>query len=121
MPFQLLELPTRTDHRGSLTVLDGELPFEIRRLYWIYDSDGQLRGGHRHKVTRQALLAIRGSVVVHMDDGTDTADIALDRADKVLIVEPHHWHTMTFAAGAILLVAASHGYDPHDYIHEAYR
>lgn len=118
--FRVIELPTRADARGSLTVLDGELPFAIRRLYWIYESDGQLRGGHRHKVTRQALLAIKGEVVIHVDNGAERQDVRLDRPDRILIVEPEDWHRMTFGAGAILLVAASHSYDADDYIHEEY-
>jgi hypothetical protein len=56
--FTVLDLPTFADARGSLTVLDQYLPFVPVRLYWIYEADSQIRGGHRHQHTRQALIAV---------------------------------------------------------------
>ena len=60
--FTVLDLPTFADSRGVLTVIDGLLPFTANRLYWIHGVEGQVRGGHRHHKTRQALIAISGSV-----------------------------------------------------------
>jgi dTDP-4-dehydrorhamnose 3,5-epimerase-like enzyme len=118
--FVMIDLPTRSDERGSLTVAEDVLPFDVRRLYWIYGAGGHTRGGHRHRQTRQALLAIHGEVVVHMNDGEQTEDVLLSTPDRFLLVEPKDWHRMTFREDAILLVAASHGYDSADYIHESY-
>ncbi len=116
----LIELPTFSDSRGALTVLDGALPFKPVRTYWIYGSDGQTRGGHRHRQCRQALVAVHGSVSVFMNDGTARGDIVLDSPARCLLVEPRHWHTMTFGPGSILLVMSSQPYDRADYIDEPY-
>ena len=120
MHFTVLDIPTFRDSRGALAVLDGVLPFEIRRTYWIYGADSQERGGHRHHVTRQALVAIAGSVSVYMNDGIEEKTIVLNSPDRCLLVEPKDWHTMTFGAGAILLVLSSHPYEKSDYIEAKY-
>jgi mannose-6-phosphate isomerase-like protein (cupin superfamily) len=118
--FEVLRLPTFDDARGSLTVLDGALPFPVVRTYWIYGADGQTRGGHRHRHTRQALIAICGTVVIHMDDGKVREDIVLGSPEQCLIVEPKDWHTMHFGPGSILLVMSSHTYDRSEYIDDPY-
>lgn len=118
--FQVMDLPNFGDERGMLTVLDGVLPFEIRRTFWIYGADGQVRGGHRHHRTRQALVAISGSVSVYMNDGSGEDTIVLDSPARCLLVEPKDWHTMTFGPGSVLLVLASHPYDRADYIDAPY-
>ncbi|WP_343583148.1 FdtA/QdtA family cupin domain-containing protein [Herbaspirillum sp.] len=118
--FTVLNLPTFTDPRGSLTVLQDSLPFEVVRTYWIYGADGQTRGGHRHIHTRQALVAISGKVSVYMNDGITNDTVDLDHPSKCLLVEPKDWHTMTFDAGAVLLVMSSHPYDRNEYIDTPY-
>jgi hypothetical protein len=118
--FKVLNLPTFTDQRGSLTVLQGSLPFGIVRTYWIYGADNQTRGGHRHVYTRQALVALAGKVSIHMNDGMAVDNIVLDHPNKCLLVEPKDWHTMTFDAGAVLLVMSSHQYDRNEYIDTPY-
>lgn len=114
--FALINLPTFTDERGALTVLDGALPFKVVRSYWIYNSDGQTRGGHRHKHCRQALVAVRGEISIYMNDGVTSDTITLDRPDQCLLVEPKDWHTMTFGENSVLLVMSSHPYDRNEYI-----
>ncbi|MBY5797428.1 MULTISPECIES: sugar 3,4-ketoisomerase [Rhizobium] len=118
--FTLLTLKTMSDARGALTVMDGILPFPVVRSFWIYGADGYKRGGHRHHRTRQALVALSGSVVVSMDDGKAQEEITLSSPDQCLLVEPRDWHEMTFGPGSILLVFASHGYDKDDYIDTPY-
>lgn len=118
--FQVLKLPTHSDPRGSLTVLEGALPFVVVRSYWIYGADGQTRGGHRHRYTRQALVAVNGTVTVYMNDGVATENVVLAHPGQCLLVEPKDWHTMTFGAGAVLLVMSSHPYDRSEYIDEPY-
>lgn len=119
--FTLLKLPTFSDGRGALSVLDGTLPFPMKRIYWIYGSDGKTRGGHRHRQTRQALIAVHGSVSIHMDDGLHAEDILLESPDQCLLVDPKDWHTMTFTEGSVLLVIASHSFDRNDYVDEGYK
>ncbi len=118
--FKVFELPSHTDSRGSLTVLEGVLPFDVVRSYWIYGADGQVRGGHRHRDTHQALVALNGTVAVYMNDGVSSASVELDNPGQCLLVEPKDWHTMTFGEGAVLLVMSSHPYDRSEYIDEPY-
>lgn len=118
--FQVIELPSIGDARGIVTIVQDILPFPINRVFWIYDADYQVRGGHRHYLTCQALVAIHGSITVHMDDNHQTEDIILNSPSHCLLVEPKDFHHMTFEKGAILLVMASHIYDAADYIHEPY-
>ena len=118
--FTIIELPTFLDARGGLTVLDGALPFEIKRTYWIYGADGQVRGGHRHAKTRQALIAVTGAVSMYMNDGRRSETVVLNAPSHCLLVEPKDWHTMTFGPGSILLVLSSEPYDRADYIDDKY-
>ena len=118
--FTILNLPTFTDPRGSLTVLERALPFEVVRFYWIYGSNGQKRGGHRHTYTRQGLIALSGSVSIYMNDGITEETIVLSQPSQCLLVEPKDWHTMTFGEGAVLLVMSSHTYDRTEYIDTPY-
>jgi dTDP-4-dehydrorhamnose 3,5-epimerase-like enzyme len=118
--FNVVDLPSFKDDRGNLVVLEKAMPFPVRRVFWISGADGQTRGGHRHHVTRQALVALAGSVSVLMHDGRHRKTIVLDRPNRFLLVEPDDWHTMAFGAGAILLVLASATYDVNDYIDQDY-
>jgi quercetin dioxygenase-like cupin family protein len=118
--FTTLALPTFEDARGALTVLEGALPFDVVRTYWIYGADGQKRGGHRHTYTRQALIAIHGEVSVYMNDGVSQETIKLVHPSQCLLVEPKDWHTMTFRSDAVLLVMSSHPYDRAEYIDTPY-
>ncbi len=118
--FIQIDLPTFADERGALTVLEGALPFTPVRTYWIYGADGQTRGGHRHRVTRQALIAVHGGVSIYVNDGVAEKTIVLDQPGKCLLVEPKDWHTMTFGPGSVLLVMASHPYDRSEYIDAPY-
>ncbi len=115
----IIELPTRTDRRGSLTVLEKVLPFEIKRLYWIYDLNDEPRGRHRHKKTWQAMICLQGECeVLIKKEGKETSYL-LNKPNEVLILEPQDWHEMTqFEKTPILLVAASEYFDPTDYINE---
>jgi len=118
--FNLLHLPTFEDSRGYLTVLEKTLPFEVVRSYWIYRADGQTRGGHRHSHTRQALIAIAGTVEIYMNDGFTEETLILDDPCQCLIVEPKDWHTMKFGKKSILLVMSSSVYDRNEYIDTPY-
>lgn len=118
--FTILNLPTFSDPRGALTVLEKVLPFDIARIYWIYSADGQTRGGHRHTYTRQALVAINGRVTMYMNDGVTEETIVLDHPSRCLLVDPKDWHTMTFADGAVLLVISSHPYNRSEYVDTPY-
>jgi dTDP-4-dehydrorhamnose 3,5-epimerase-like enzyme len=115
----VINLPTHSDHRGSLTVLDNVLPFPIKRLYWIYDLSGDPRAQHRHHQSRQALICIQGSCEVEIRKYQEIQTFQLSKPDQVLLLEPEDWHeTRHFAPGTVMLLVASHHYDPDDYIKE---
>ena len=118
--FTMLNLPTFTDPRGSLTVLERALPFEVVRTYWIYGTNGQTRGGHRHIHARQALVALSGAVSMYMNDGITEETIVLNHPSQCLLVDPKDWHTMTFGENAVLLVMSSNQYDCSEYIDTPY-
>lgn len=115
-----INLPTFQDTRGSLTVIEKLLPFEIKRLYYIYNVKSQ-RGGHRHKKTIQALIALNGHCEIYVNNGKETETFTLNSCDKCLIINPEDWHTMdNFSDGSILLVLSSEYYDQDDYIMQEY-
>jgi mannose-6-phosphate isomerase-like protein (cupin superfamily) len=118
----LIELPTFSDKRGNLSVLeDFHIPFSIKRIFYIYGVDDSRRGGHRHHRTRQALICITGSCRVENNNGKQKESFLLDMPKKCLIVEPEDWHVMhSFTPGTILLVLASENFDEKDYIFEEY-
>jgi mannose-6-phosphate isomerase-like protein (cupin superfamily) len=116
----LINLPTFKDSRGSLTVVEKLLPFEIKRLYYIYNVTDK-RGGHRHKNNVQALICLSGTCKVHINNGIKNGIFVLDKPEKCLIVEAKDWHTMDkFSKGSSLLVLSSEYYDKNDYIVEKY-
>ncbi|HTE12910.1 MAG TPA: FdtA/QdtA family cupin domain-containing protein [Chitinophagaceae bacterium] len=117
----LIDLKTFTDKRGNLTVIEKSIPFNIKRIFYIYGVDSSPRGGHRHKKTVQAAICIQGSCQIKNDDGTKKAEFILDNPGKCLILEPTDWHTMeNFSTDAILMVLASEYFDQNDYIFEPY-
>ncbi len=118
---KLLNIDTYTDSRGSLSVIEKVLPFEIKRTYVIYNIKGQ-RGGHRHKKNIQALVCIKGSCTIANNDGQNEENFILNQPDQLLIIEPKDWHVMhSFSPEAILLVLASENYSLDDYIDEPYK
>jgi hypothetical protein len=117
----IIRLPSHADQRGLLTVIDGILPFAIKRVYYLYKSTGKPRGGHRHRKTVQALVSVAGRCVVDWDNGREKGVETLDSPEKLLVVRPEDWHVMRdFTADSVLLVFASEPFDPSDYIDEGY-
>jgi dTDP-4-dehydrorhamnose 3,5-epimerase and related enzymes len=118
---QLIDLKTFTDKRGNLTVIEKVIPFDIKRIFYIYGVDDSVRGGHRHHKTRQAAICIQGSCAISNNTGLKKQEFLLNSPSKCLILEPEDWHTMHhFSENAILMVLASEHFDPEDYIYEPY-
>jgi dTDP-4-dehydrorhamnose 3,5-epimerase-like enzyme len=118
---RLIDLKTFSDQRGNLTVIEKVIPFEIKRIFYIYGVDDSRRGGHRHHKTIQAAICIKGSCVIFNNDGEKSESFVLDKPSKCLIIEPQDWHTMqNFTKDAILMVLASEYFDVKDYIYEEY-
>jgi dTDP-4-dehydrorhamnose 3,5-epimerase-like enzyme len=117
----IVKLRTNSDSRGSLTVIEKVLGFDIKRVYYIYNVDESIRGGHRHKITTQAAVCIKGSCEIFVNNGKEKFTYTLNNPDQCLILEPEDWHSMSnFTSDAVLLVLASEYYDPNDYIIENY-
>ena len=116
---RIINLPKITDPRGNLTFLEGErhVPFEIKRVFYLYDVPGGAeRGGHALKRCRQFLIAMSGSFDVILKDGREERRIHLNRSYYGLIIPPMIWREMdNFSSGSVCLVLASHGYDEADY------
>lgn len=116
---ELLKLQEFEDPRGILRVLN-ELPFEAKRVYFI-DKMKQDRGGHRHKVTRQFMMCLRGSVEIFLDNGRSQKTITLNNPAEGLLIEPEDWHLMRNATDdCLIMVLASEVYLAEDYINERY-
>jgi len=118
----LIDLKTFTDKRGNLTVIEKTIPFEIKRIFYIYGVDNSVRGGHRHTNTIQAAICLQGSCHIYNNNGTEQSEFVLDRPNKCLILEPLDWYTTHyFTPDAILMVLASEYFDEKDYIFEPYK
>jgi dTDP-4-dehydrorhamnose 3,5-epimerase-like enzyme len=117
----IIDLKTFTDERGNLTVIEKTIPFDIKRIFYIYGVDNSVRGGHRHHKTIQAAICLRGSCKILNNNGTKRNQFILDQPNKCLILKPEDWHLMdSFSSDAILMVLASEYFDPEDYITDPY-
>ena len=116
---EMVELPKVHDPRGNLTFIEGNshVPFNIRRVYYLYDVPGGAeRGGHAHKDLSQLIIAMSGSFDVFLDDGTDTRRFHLNRSYQGLYVCPMIWRELdNFSSGSVCMVLASNVYDEDDY------
>ncbi len=119
---EIIDIQTFSDDRGNLSVLeDFDIPFEIKRIFFIYDVDRSVRGGHRHKKTRQALICVKGKCEIENNNGEREEMFILDSPKKCLVLEPEDWHTMkNFSDDTILLVLASENFKESDYIYQPY-
>ena len=122
MEVKLYSFPPHGDDRGQLVAIEElqDLPFDIKRVYYIYDTlPGVRRGLHAHKNLQQILICVAGSCKIHLDDGTDTAEVTLDNPNKGLYISNDMWREMyDFTPGAVLLVLASQHYNEADYIRD---
>jgi dTDP-4-dehydrorhamnose 3,5-epimerase-like enzyme len=117
----IIDLKTFTDKRGNLTVVEKILPFEIKRVFYIYGVDDSKRGGHRHHKTIQAAICIKGSCKIYNNNSKKEDVFELNSPNKCLILQPEDWHTMyDFSEDAILMVFASEFFEASDYIFEPY-
>ncbi|EPG0592803.1 class E lipooligosaccharide biosynthesis 3,4-ketoisomerase WlaRB [Campylobacter coli] len=116
----MLNFNAKSDNRGSLIALENlkEIPFEIKRIYYIYDTKPEFpRGAHAHKNLEQVLIMMSGSCDIILNDGKNCEKICLNRPDMGLYIGKNMWREMkNFSYGAKLLVLASDFYDEKEYI-----
>lgn len=120
MKIEYINFKIHGDSRGQLIALEQgkEIPFPIKRMYYIYDTSvGVRRGFHAHKTLKQVLVCVNGSCKLHLDDGSEQLEICLDSPDKGVLITDAIWREMyDFSEGAVLVVLASEVYDEKDYI-----
>ena len=122
---QTVKFCPKGDARGQLIALETlseQIPFEVKRVYYIFDTTpGTVRGKHAHRVLKQMLICVSGSCVIRCDkgDGTEPVDYLLNWPDQGLLIEGMVWRDMyNFSKGAVLLVLASEHYEVSDYIRD---
>lgn len=119
----LIDIKTvATEGKGALSFFEGmrDIPFEIKRIYYIHDVPKNVeRGGHAHRNLSQLLVCTFGSIEVELDDGTERRRVVLDNPSKGLLVEGLVWREMRWIeSDSVLMVAASDYYDEADYIRD---
>jgi WxcM-like protein len=116
---KLIELPKIHDPRGNLTFIEGgrHVPFEIKRVYYLYDvPGGESRAGHAHKTLEQVLIAMSGSFDVILDDGMTRRKFHLNRSYVGLYIPNMLWREIdNFSSGAVCMAIASTLFDEADY------
>jgi dTDP-4-dehydrorhamnose 3,5-epimerase-like enzyme len=120
---RVVELPRIFKSEGSITPLEGagnEVPFEIERVFYVYDVvGGAVRGGHAHIELEQFVVATMGGLTVVLWDGEGERAVELNRAYQGLYVPPPIWMDLVnFSSGAVAVVLASAHYDESDYIRD---
>ena len=119
---EIIDLPKLFDPRGNLTFVENEhhIPFDIKRVYWVYDvPGGECRGGHAHKKCMEFLVAVNGSFTVTLDNGTEKRMFLLNHPYQGLLIDTGIWRTLDdFSSGSVCLVLASDLFDENDYIRE---
>lgn len=121
MTHKLIEIPKIEDPRGNLSVIENlTVPFEIKRVYYLYDvPSGAYRGGHAHKDQSELLIAVSGSFEVVLDNGIKKDTVMLNRPNFGLLITTMVWRELqNFSSGSVCLVLASDVYDEADYIRD---
>lgn len=119
---RLFDLPRILDERGNLSFLQekDQVPFDIRRVYWIYDvPGGEERGSHAFRLTDEIVIALSGSFDVVLHDGQTEFTHSLNRSYNALHVPRMHWRTLrNFSTNSLALILASTEYDATDYLRD---
>lgn len=119
---KIIELPKYCERSGNLSVIEEgiNVPFQIKRVFWIYDvPGGESRGGHAYKAAQEFITALSGSFDVHLDDGTERRTFHLNRSYYGLYVPQGMWREMdNFSTNSVAMVVSSSEYAEEDYIRE---
>jgi dTDP-4-dehydrorhamnose 3,5-epimerase-like enzyme len=118
--IRLISLPKLVDQRGNLSIIEGNnhIPFQIKRVYWLYDvPGGEVRGGHAYKKLNEVIIALSGSFDVVLHDQNECRVFSLNRSYYGLFVPEMIWRSIeNFSTNALCLILASERYDENDYI-----
>jgi dTDP-4-dehydrorhamnose 3,5-epimerase-like enzyme len=115
----IIDITKVHDTRGNLSVIQGEaIPFEMKRVYYLYDiPSGGRRGGHSHKNCLELLVALSGSFDVILNDGDQQKSVTLNKPNVGLLIPNGIWRELeNFSSGSVCLVLASDVFKEEDYI-----
>ena len=119
---KIIDLPKVTDRRGNLSIIEEmkDIPFEIKRCFWIYDvPGGEIRGGHAYRTTQEFIVALSGSFDVVIDDGKVKQTFSLNRSYYGLYVPTMMWRQMqNFSTNSLALVLTNTEFNLNDYIYD---
>lgn len=121
--IKFIELPNFSDDRGGLVAIESNqsIPFEIKRLYYIFNTTHQSRGFHAHIDLKQVAVCVKGSCRFILDNGHTREEVTLNSPTKGLYIDALTWREMhDFSEDCVLLVLASEHYDENDYIRNYY-
>lgn len=118
----IINLPKIPDKRGNLSFFENvnQIPFKIKRTYWIYDvPGGEFRGGHAYKENQEFIVALSGSFDIVLDDGNEKKTFSLNRSYYGLYVPRMYWREMNnFSTNSLALIVSNTEYNEDDYIRD---
>ena len=121
----VIDVPTFTDERGAISVMDKELPFQVMRVFWLHHIvEGKDRGAHALLESNEIMVAVHGSFIVELDDTVNKLSILLDDPSKGLIIRPGVWfRTHSYKDDGVSLILAEEEYarDKYTYDYEEYK
>lgn len=121
----LIDVPTFTDERGAISVMDKDLPFQVKRVFWLHHiKDGKNRGSHALLDSSEIMVAVHGSFIVDLDDTVGKTSVLLDDPSKGLIIKPGIWfRTHSYKEDGVSLILAEEEYarDKYTYNYEEFK
>ena len=121
----IVSVPTFIDERGSISVLDKELPFQVKRVFWLHHiQEGKDRGAHALLDSSEIMVAVHGSFIVDLDDTVTKTSVLLDDPSKGLMIRPGVWfRTYSYKEDGVSLILAEEEYarDKYTYDYEEFK
>ena len=122
---KMIDVPTFTDERGAISVMDKELPFQVKRVFWLHHiAEGKDRGAHALLDSTEIIVAVHGSFIVDLDDTVNKTSVLLETPDKGLLIRPGIWfRTHSYNNDCVTLVLAEEEYtrDKYTYDYEVFK
>lgn len=116
----IVNIPTFVDSRGMISVMDKELPFQVKRVFWLYHIvEGKERGAHALLDSSEIIVAVHGSFVVDLDDSEHKTSVFLDTPNKGLLIRPGVWfRTHSYNNDGVSLILAEEEYAREKYTYD---
>ena len=122
---KVIDVPTFTDERGAISVMDKELPFQVKRVFWLHHrKEGKDRGAHALLDSSELMVAVHGSFIVDLDDTVNKTSVLLDDPSKGLMIRPGVWfRTHSYKVDGVSLILAEEEYarDKYTYDYEEFK